>query len=389
MAARNGDGAGVGSVSIVLPCLNENGSVARVVSEAREALRAAGVEGEVLVADNGSTDGSAEAAAAAGARVVHERRRGYGSAYLAGFSAARGDVIVMADADGSYDLSALPSFLERIRAGDDVVIGSRFRGEIAPGAMPWLHRYVGNPILSGLLNRMYRTGVDDAHCGIRAFRRDALPRMRLRMRGMEFASEMVVNAARAGLRIGEVPVNYRVRTGASKLRSLRDGWRHLRFLLLYSPTHLFLIPGSAVLVLGLLLVLVLLPGPLTIGPYFLDIHWMVLGSMLALVGFQVTALGLYAKVLAVALGLQQVDGTLRALHRTFTLERGLAAGATLFLIGFLVDARIAATWLAAGFGALEELRSAIFALTTMVLGLQVAFSSFFLSAVDMQAGEPA
>lgn len=375
------------TVSIVLPCLNEAGSVARVIAEAQQAIRDARVRGEVIVVDNGSTDGSGEAAAQAGARVVREPRRGYGAAYLAGFGAAEGDYVVMADADGSYDLGAMPAFLERLRAGDELVVGSRFRGTIAPGAMPWSHRYIGSPVLSGLLNVLYKTGVSDAHCGMRAFRRDALERMRLRTSGMEFASEMIVNAARAGLRIGEVPVNYRVRTGDSKLRSVPDAWRHLRFLLLYSPTHLFLVPGTLLFALGMVLLVSLLPGPLGIAGLQLDIHYMVLGALLALLGAQVITLGLYAKTLAVALRLQSMDRTLRVLRRVFSLERGLLVGVSLFAVGALVDLRIALAWLASGFGPLNEVRAALFALTAMLLGVQLAFSSLFLSAIEMQVGE--
>lgn len=368
----------------MLPCLNEVGSVADVVTEAFRQLEAAGRAAEVIVVDNGSTDGSAEAAERVGARVVHERRRGYGSAYLAGFRAARGDYVVMADADGSYDLGSLPAFLDRLDRGDELVMGSRFRGRIAPGAMPWTHRYIGSPVLSGLLNLLYRTGVSDAHCGMRAFRRDALARVDLRMPGMEFASEMIVNAARAGLRIGEVAVDYRVRTGVSKLRSLPDAWRHLRFLLLYSPTHLFLVPGTVLFAVGMALLLALVRGPIAIGPFLLDVHYMVLGAFLALLGAQVTALGLYAKTLAVALRLQRPDRTLGMLRRVFSLERGLIVGATLFVGGALVDIRIAAEWFASGFGPLNEIRAALFALTVMLLGLQLAFSSLFLSAIEMQ-----
>lgn len=373
-------------MSVVLPCLNEVAAVGAVVAEARQALAAAGVEGEVVVADNGSTDGSAEAARAAGARVVREERRGYGAAYRAGFAAACGDVVVMADADGTYDLSSLPAFLERINAGDDLVVGSRFAGVIDEGAMPWTHRRIGSPVLTGMLRLLYGARIGDAHCGMRAFRREALPAMRLRLPGMEMASEMIVNATRSGLRIGEVPVRYRRRVGRSKLHALRDGWRHLRFLFLYSPTHLFLAPGAFLLVLGMLLVLALVGGPVTLGPLFLDIHFMVLGSFLALLGAQVAALGLYAKSLAVALGVQRVDRTVRLLRRVFSLERGLLAGFGLFAVGFAVDAFIAAKWLASGLGPLDEVRPALFALTAMLLGMQMAFSSLFLSTVDMQAG---
>jgi glycosyltransferase involved in cell wall biosynthesis len=376
-------------VSVVLPCLNEIDSVAAVVREAKDAMDEAGVAGEVIVVDNGSTDGSPEAAASAGARVVHERRRGYGAAYMAGFAAAQGDVIVMADADGSYDFAALPAFLDRIREGDELVMGSRFKGSIEPGAMPWTHRRIGSPLLSGLLNVLYRTGVDDAHCGMRAFRRDILGDLRLRMPGMEFASEMVVNAARSGLRIGEVAVNYRVRGGRSKLRTIPDGWRHLRFLMLYSPTHLFVAPGLAMLVVGLVLLVALLPGPVVLLGRLFDIHVMVLGALLTLIGFQILSIGLYAKTLAVTLRLQPTDRTLRVLRRVFSLERGLVAGTALFFIGFVVDFWIAATWVASGFGPLNEVRPALFALVAMLLGLQTVFSSFFLFAIELQVREPA
>jgi len=372
----------------VLPCLNEIASVAAVVREAKQAMDDAGVAGEVVVVDNGSTDGSPEAAAAAGARVVHERRRGYGAAYMAGFVAAEGDVIVMADADGSYDFSALPAFLERIGDGDDLVMGSRFKGHIEPGAMPWTHRHIGSPILSGLLNLLYRTGIDDAHCGMRAFRRDIVPDLRLRMPGMEFASEMVVNASRAGLRIGEVPVNYRVRGGKSKLRTVPDGWRHLRFLMLYSPTHLFLVPGLALFLTGLVLLVALLPGPVVLLGRLFDIHVMVLGALFSLIGFQILTIGLYAKMLAVTLRLQPMDRTLTAMRRVFSLERGLAAGAGLFLIGFVVDFGIATEWVSSGFGPLNAVRPALFALVAMLLGLQVVFSSLFLFAIELQVREP-
>lgn len=372
----------------MLPCLNEIASVAAVVREAKQAMDDAGVAGEVVVVDNGSTDGSPEAAAAAGARVVHERRRGYGAAYMAGFVAAEGDVIVMADADGSYDFSALPAFLERIGDGDDLVMGSRFKGHIEPGAMPWTHRHIGSPILSGLLNLLYRTGIDDAHCGMRAFRRDIVPDLRLRMPGMEFASEMVVNASRAGLRIGEVPVNYRVRGGKSKLRTVPDGWRHLRFLMLYSPTHLFLVPGLALFLTGLVLLVALLPGPVVLLGRLFDIHVMVLGALFSLIGFQILTIGLYAKMLAVTLRLQPMDRTLTAMRRVFSLERGLAAGAGLFLIGFVVDFGIATEWVSSGFGPLNAVRPALFALVAMLLGLQVVFSSLFLFAIELQVREP-
>lgn len=377
---------GTPEISFVLPCLNEVDSVGAVVGEARSRAGSSGRHSEVIVVDNGSTDGSDRVAREAGAVVVREPRRGYGSAYLAGFRAARGRYIVMVDADGTYDLSSLPAFLQRLDAGDDLVVGSRFRGRIAPGAMPLVHRYVGNPVLSGLLNAMYRTGVGDAHCGMRAFRREALRSLNLRMPGMEFASEMIVNASRAGLRIGEVPVDYRVRTGRSKLSSVRDGWRHLRFLFLYSPTHLFMVPGTALFLVGAILLIALLPGPLTIAGAHMDIHYMVLGALLTLLGAQVVALGLCAKTLAVSLGLQPIDRVLGALRRTFTLERGLLLGGGLAAFGLWLDASIAVSWIATGFGALDQVRPALFASTAVLLGVQTAFSSLFLSLIDLQVG---
>src|SRR3954452_9650350 len=244
-------------VSVVIPCLNEAENIEEVVRRARNALDKSGIAGEVIVADNASEDGSAELARAAGARVVHEPRRGYGSAYLAGFGCARGRYIVMADADLTYDFAEIPRFVEHLDAGADLVMGDRM-GQIQPGAMPWLHRYVGNPILSGTLNLFFRTGVRDAHCGMRALRRDVLPQLDLHATGMEFASEMVVRAAKEKLDIRQFPIEYHPRGGESKLSSFRDGWRHLRFLLVHSPTHLFIVPGAVLAFLGALAVLTVL-----------------------------------------------------------------------------------------------------------------------------------
>src|SRR5215208_147858 len=244
-------------VSVVIPCLNEAGTIEQCVKQAVETLEAAGLAGEVVVADNGSDDGSAELARRAGAVVVLEPRRGYGSAYLAGFGAAQGRFIVMADADLTYDFGDIPRFVQELSDGADLVMGDRM-DNIHPGAMPWLHRYVGNPVLTGVLNAFFRTGVSDAHCGMRALRRDVLPRLDLRTTGMEFASEMVIRAAKERLDIREFPIEYHPRGGESKLSSFRDGWRHLRFLLVHSPTHLFMLPGAMMLALGALVALVAL-----------------------------------------------------------------------------------------------------------------------------------
>src|SRR3954451_16385107 len=244
-------------VSVVTPCLNEAENIVECVTKAREALERNAIPGEVVVADNDSDDGSRELAEAAGARVVHELRRGYGSAYLAGFAAARGEFIVMGDADLTYDFDEIPRFVEKLDEGAELVMGDRMKN-IHPGAMPWHHRYIGNPVLTGILNVFFRTGVSDAHCGMRALRRDVLPRLDLRTTGMEFASEMVIRASKEKLRIAEFPIEYHPRGGESKLSSFRDGWRHLRFLLVHSPTHLFVIPGAVLATLGTLISLLVL-----------------------------------------------------------------------------------------------------------------------------------
>src|SRR4051812_18737494 len=260
-------------VSVVIPCLNESETIATCIIKARRSMERAGLLGEVIVSDNGSTDGSPELAATAGARVVHETRKGYGSAYLAGFAAARGRFIVMGDGDDTYDFDEVDRFVEPLRDGADMVMGSRLKGTIHKGAMPPLHRYVGNPVLTGILNLFYGSGVSDAHCGMRGFRRDALERLDLRMPGMEFASEMVIRASKAGLRIQEIPIEYHPRLGESKLQSFRDGWRHLRFLLVHSPTHLFLIPGAAFFVAGLAAMLAILANLSLLGREW-DLHAM-------------------------------------------------------------------------------------------------------------------
>src|SRR5271170_7727937 len=279
-------------VSVVIPCLNEAENIEVCVTAALGALRDGAIDGEVLVVDNASEDDSAALAAAAGARVVSEPRRGYGSAYLAGFAAARGEYIVMADADLTYDFNEIPHFVSELDGGPELVMGDRM-GNIQPGAMPWLHRYVGNPVLTGLLNLLFRTGVNDAHCGMRALRRDVLPRLDLRTTGMEFASEMVIRAAKENLKIAEFPIEYHPRGGESKLSSFRDGWRHLRFLLVHSPTYLFILPGAVLAALGALISLTVLAHINLFGRSW-DIHALIGGALLTIIGTQVLGLGLCA-----------------------------------------------------------------------------------------------
>ena len=366
-------------VSVIMPCLNEAATVARCVVKARAALERAGLSGEVVVADNGSDDGSPALAEAAGARVVAAPVRGYGAAYLAGLEAARGTYLVLGDADDTYDFGAVPEFVAALKAGNDVVLGSRFRGRILPGAMPWLHRYVGNPVLSGILSVFFGRRVSDAHCGLRAMTRDASDRMRLRSSGMEFASEMVALALRHQLTVAEIPITYYPRGGESKLRSFRDGWRHLRFMLLLSPTPLFLVPGLAALLLGFAGLFVLLPGPLRVAGFVLDYHFMFVASALAILGVQLVLLGLAAKAYASGERSIRADRWLTLLDRHFTLERGLLVGLGLVAAGLGINGWILSSWLSGGRGQLFAVRPALLGLTLIVVGAQGVFGSFFIS----------
>jgi glycosyltransferase involved in cell wall biosynthesis len=368
-------------VSVIMPCLNEAATVAQCVRKARAALAAAGLAGEVVVADNGSEDGSPALAEAAGARVIAAPVRGYGAAYLAGLEAARGTYLVLGDADDTYDFGAVPEFVAALKSGNDVVLGSRFRGRILPGAMPWLHRYVGNPVLSGILSLFFGRRISDAHCGLRAMTREAGDRMGLRSSGMEFASEMVALALRHGLRVAEIPITYYPRGGESKLRSFRDGWRHLRFMLLLSPTPLFLVPGLAALLLGLAGLLVLLPGPIEVGGVVFDYHFMFVASAAAILGVQLVVLGLAAKVYARGELALRGDRWLSWLDRHFTLERGLLIGLGLAAAGLGINTWILASWLGTGRGQLFAVRPALLGLSLVVVGAQAVFGSFFISVL--------
>jgi len=368
-------------VSVVIPCLNEADNIEEVVRRARQALEANAIAGEVIVADNDSEDRSAELARAAGARVVHEPRRGYGSAYLAGFAAARGEYIVMGDADLTYDFNEIPRFLEHLEAGAQLVMGDRM-DNIHPGAMPWLHRYVGNPVLSGILNLFFKTGVRDAHCGMRGFRRDILPTLDLRTTGMEFASEMVIRASKERMEIRQVPIEYHPRGGESKLSSFRDGWRHLRFLLVHSPTHLFIVPGALMALLGVLIAVVALAQINLFGRQW-DLHTMVAGALLMIVGTQVVALGLCAHAYGTYF-MGEKDPWFDRMRARFRLEHGLLLGASIALVGIVIAGVIVGIWVHRGFGALSEERLAVLAATLIIVGIQVFFSSFLLSILGLR-----
>jgi hypothetical protein len=368
-------------VSVVIPCLNEARTIERCVAGARAALDRAGLGGEVIVVDNGSEDGSGGLAGAAGARVIREPRRGYGSAYLAGLEAAGGEYVVMADADLTYDFADIPRFVEALEGGADLAIGDRM-GRIRPGAMPRLHRYVGNPALTGMLNLLFGAGVHDAHCGMRAVRRDALGRLDLRTTGMEFASEMVVRAAKESLVIREVPIEYHPREGESKLSRYSDGWRHLRFLLVHSPTHLFVIPGALMSVAGLLVSATVIANVHVLGRLW-DIHTLIAGVLLLVVGVQVVALGLCAQAYATYF-MGERDPWFDRMRARFRLEHGLLLGAACILGGLATGGVIVGEWIDRGFGRLAAQRLAVVAATLVIVGVQVFFSSFLLSILGLR-----
>jgi glycosyltransferase involved in cell wall biosynthesis len=368
-------------VSVVIPCLNEAENIESCVAAALQAIERMGVAGEVVVADNNSEDDSARLAERAGARVVVERRRGYGSAYLAGFAASSGRYIVMADADLTYDFEEIPRFVAALQDGAEMAIGDRM-DNIQPGAMPWLHRYVGNPLLSGLLNLLFRTGVSDAHCGMRALRREVLERLDLRTTGMEFASEMVIRASKENLRIAEFPIEYHPRGGESKLSSFRDGWRHLRFLLVHSPNHLFILPGAALAGLGTVIVLLVGAGLDFFGRAW-GVHALIGGALLMIVGTQVLALGLCAHAYGTYFMGEQ-DPWFDRMRARFRLEHGLLLGGLFALVGLIMGGVILATWISHGFGSLSDERLAVVAASLIIVGIQIFFSSFLLSILGLR-----
>ena len=376
-------------VSVVIPCLNEVNSIAICIDKAIVALAQHGFSGEVIVADNGSTDGSIELAEAHGARVVRVPERGYGSALRGGIREAKGAFVIMGDADDSYDFAEIPRFIEQWREGCDVVMGNRFRGGIRSGAMPWHHRYIGNPGLTALLNLFFRAGISDSHCGMRGFSRATYDRLDLRSTGMEFASEFIIKAAQIGSRIAEVPVTLRPdkRGRPPHLRSFRDGWRHLRFMLLYAPNWLFLLPGSVLMAAGLALVFWLLPGPRHLTPTIvLDVHTMIFGVIFTLLGAQIISVGFFAKVFSY---LEKFDRSAISLRRwlgRIQLEHGLLLGAVFFIAGLSGSVHVLWNWASSGFGPLHQVRAVLFWSMWLFLGVQVIFSSFFLSMLGISRG---
>ncbi len=371
-------------VSVVIPCLNEVRSIARCVEKARVALGHLHLAGEVIVVDNGSTDGSAQAAERAGAVVIEERRRGYGSAYLAGFQAARGQYFVMGDGDDTYDFLDIERFIGPLAAGRaDLVIGDRLKGDIRPGAMPWSHRWIGNPILSGMLRLLFGTRISDAHCGMRALTRSAYERMRLGAIGMEFASEMVVSALREDLRVAEIPITYYPREGESKLQGVRDAWRHVRFMLVFSPSYLFLLPAILLMISGAILLALLLPGPRTMFGRTWDYHPLLFGAAAVILGYNLALFDVLAKTYSMAAGFARAGQWLKGLER-FSLERGLAVGLSLLLAGLGMESAVVYHWVRSGYGALMAVRPVVVGMTLMVVGAQTVFASFLISLMQIR-----
>ncbi|MEG4964121.1 MULTISPECIES: glycosyltransferase family 2 protein [unclassified Microcoleus] len=376
-------------LSILMPCLNEAETLEICIQKALRSLRELDIAGEVIIADNGSTDGSQAIATRMGARVVPVAAKGYGSALMGGIIAARGVYIIMGDADDSYNFSNLGFFVNKLREGFDLVMGNRFQGGIKPGAMPPLHKYLGNPVLTWVGRLFFASPVGDFHCGLRGFRRDSILKLDLQTTGMEFASEMVVKASVYKLRITEIPtvLSPDGRSRPPHLRTWRDGWRHLRFLLLYSPRWLFLYPGTALMIWGLIIVVWLLPGTQKIGSISFDVHTLLYGAIAIIIGFQAVTFAFFTKIFAISEKFLPEDPKLNKIFRYVTLETGLIVGVTLILIGIVGSFLSLTIWSKTAFGTLDPsktLRLVIPSLTCLTVGLQMVLSSFFLSVLGLK-----
>lgn len=380
------------NVSIVIPCLNEAETLKKCIDWAKEGLSKAGVSGEIIVADNGSTDGSQKIASDNGARVVPVSEKGYGNALRGGIEAAKGSFIIMGDADASYDFSNIAPFIAKAKEGAELVMGCRMPwggGTIGPGAMPWKNRYIGNPSLSLIGRILFRTPITDFHCGLRGFTKEAYQRMRLNTAGMEFASEMVIKASLLKMRIAEVPITLH-KDGRSRpphLRPWRDGWRHLRFMLLFSPTWLFSLPGALLSLLGLFLFVPLCFQPLKLGSVYLDTNSLLLSGLFILAGIQLVSFGLFARTFAVVDGFLPKNAKLKSFYSVFSLEKGLVIGGLLVLGGALLIASTLLWWQSVGFGALpysESLRRVVPGIFLSAIGIQIISTSFLLSILGIQ-----
>ena len=368
--------------SVVIPCRNEELTIGICIKKIQKVFEKNKIKGEIIVSDS-SSDRSAEIAESLGAKVIKHNKVGYGNAYLEGFKHVKGKYIIIGDADNTYDFFEIPKFIESLKS-NDFIIGNRFKGKMEKGSMPWLHRYIGNPILSLILRILFKTKIKDTHCGFRAIKKEELDKLNLVTPGMEFASEMIIKSIKNNLKIKEIPVNYGKRLGESKLRSFNDGWKHLRFMLLYSPNYLFFLPGIGLFSLGFILMLILLGGPIYIGRIMVDIHSMVLGSLFSIIGLQIIFLGLFAKTYAITHKLNKNDKFLNKVYKYLNLEKGIIIGGLILFIGFLINFDILLAWILNNFRGMGKVRIVIFGSTIMVLGLQAIFSSFFLSILGIE-----
>lgn len=371
-------------VSVVMPCLNEQEAVGICVRKAKKALDDLGIQGEIIVVDNGSNDNSIDIAQKEGAKVIIEPEKGYGSAYLRGFKEAKGEIIIMGDADNTYDFSQIPRFILALKEGFDFVIGSRFKGKIKKGAMPWPNRYLGNPFLTFLLSLFFKSQLSDVYSGMRAFKKEAYAKMNLISTGMEFALEMIVSALRLRLKIKEIPISYSIRKGTSKLSPIMDTWRSIRFMLLFSPDYLFMIPGLALFILGIFFVFLFLRPDIVIFGHHCGVHMMLVSSLLAIIGFQVINIGIFAKSYSVAERYINSDRLVTFFVENFNLERGIIFGLVFFIIGSVVNIKIFIDWVKVSFGSLDRIRLGIFALTFVAIGIQTIVSAFFLSILNLK-----
>lgn len=369
-------------ISIVIPALNEEGIVGKTVKTVPvEKLRENGLDVEIVVVDNASTDNTAQEAREAGARVVYGEKRGYGNAYLKGFSEAKGDIIVMGDADGTYPFEITYEFIQPILNGEaDFVMGSRLKGNIKEGAMPALHKYIGNPFLTWLLNALFKAGISDSHCGMRAIKKDTLNYLGLKSPGMEFASEMVIEAARKNVRIAEIPIDYYPREGESKLSSFTDGWRHVRFMMLYRPTPFLLVPGIIVLIMGIVFFIGVI-----LQQY--RMHSLILGSLLLIIGYQMLLAWLQFGAFGAVYGITKTSGKIKKFMNYHSLGRELVIGLLLLLAGFAVGVKVLFSWSQVGFGALSQIQYVVMAMILSILGIQTIFSGMFLSLLLLNYDE--